>query len=104
LVDFTRAFSRAVVIAEAEREQVGFVREEQLAALVRQIDKLHDLEKTWTRDVVLRILRGEMAALAEAILDHVRATTGLRGLFSRLGREIENNLQDIVHGIEAVAT
>jgi FAD/FMN-containing dehydrogenase len=98
VVDFVRAFSRSLVVADGAREVAGFVREEQLAALVRQMEQLRKLEEAWTESVVLRILQGELAALAEAIRDHIRATTGLRGLFSRLSQQIETNVFDLVHG------
>lgn len=104
LIDFTRAFSRAIVVADAARIEVGFVRDEQLAALVRQMDQLRALEEAWTHEIVLRVLRGHVAALAESILDHVRETTGIRGLFARLSKRIETNVFDLVHGGLALAT
>jgi FAD/FMN-containing dehydrogenase len=105
LVGFTRAFSRSVVVAEAARIEVGFVRDEQLAALMRQIDQLAELEATWTDEVVLGILRRvELGALADAILGHVRETTGVRGWFARLGQRIETNVFDLCQGGLALVT
>lgn len=99
LVELTRAFTRALVVAEVARVDAGFVRGEQLAALVRQIDQLGDVEQAWTADIVLaHVSEGGLPELAKAIGEHIKQTTGVRGWLARLGERIETNVFDIVHG------
>ncbi len=105
LVDFTRAFSRALVVAEAACAEVGFVRDEQLAALLRQIDQLGRLESAWTDEVVFGVIRAAgLNALADALVEHVHETTGVRGLFARLRERVSTNVFDLVHGGLFLAT
>ncbi|MFV8751606.1 D-arabinono-1,4-lactone oxidase [Nannocystaceae bacterium ST9] len=105
LVDFTRAFSRALVVAEAARREVGFVRDEQLAALARQLEQLGQVEKAWEDVVVLGVIRrAGLDAIADAIVEHLRETTGMRGFLARLADRIETNVFDLVHGGVFLAT
>lgn len=99
LVELLRAFTRALVVADRARNDAGFVRDEQLAALARQIDQLGDVEKAWTSEIVLaHVSEGGLPELAKAVGEHIKQTSGLRGWLSRLGERIETNVFDLVHG------
>src|SRR5690606_25378571 len=97
--------ARACVVAAGSRRTAGFIREEQLAALQERLEEAGDRVPTWTDEMLLEI--AEEAGLAEvgaALREHLRQTTGVRGLFDRLGDRVRNRVFDLVHGGLFVAT
>lgn len=105
LVALARDLSRALVVADSARCEQGFVRDEQLAALRDQIDKLEAVEPGWSDAGVIGILRtAGLEALANALVDFTRSTRGVQGLLSRIGARVSTKLFDLVHGGLYLAT
>ena len=99
LVDLARDLSRVLVVAEGARFDQGFVRDEQLAALWREVDELAAREPAWHEEAVLDTLtKVGLAALADALIVYRRETTGVRGVFHRLRERARTTAFDLAHG------
>lgn len=104
ITDAARDFSRSAAIAEANRKEVGFVRDEQLAALSHQIDKLASFDPAWSDEAILGILRLKgFGALADVVWEHKRSNAGVRGFFERLGAKLRTRAFDISRASSFVA-
>src|SRR5690606_22320361 len=105
LVELARDLARAFVVAAGSRRTAGFIREEQLAALQERLEEAGDRVPAWTDEMVLEIA-GEagLAEVGAALREHLRQTTGVRGLFDGLGVRVRNRVFDLVHGGLFVAT
>ena len=85
LVELARDLSRALVVADSSRAEQGFVRDEQLAALCAQIDKLEAVQPSWNDASVVAVLRmAGLVGLANALVDFTRSTRGVQGFLSRV--------------------
>ncbi|KIG16892.1 putative oxidoreductase [Enhygromyxa salina] len=105
LVALARDMSRALIVADNARREQGFVRDEQLAALCDQIDKLERADPRWNDASVVAILRvAKLEELANALVDHTRSTRGVQGFLSRVGERLSTKLFDLVHGGLYLAT
>ncbi len=105
ITDALRELSRALAVAEATRAEVGFVRDEQLAALGHQIDNLEPFDVGLSDEVILGVIRsGGLTRIAGAIFDHRRSSTGMRGFFDRLGAKLRTRAFDIFHASTFVAS
>jgi len=99
IVPLARGLCRALIVAEGARVDEGFIRDEQLAALMRRIGRLEQRVEQWSDAGVKQVLcEAGFDELAEALSNYVKTHRGVRGFLQRVGERLDTKLFDFVRG------